>query len=74
MGWLYIPMEPGPEEPHPDVKTSIRIVTDKLASTFDDKKRSLFQAMKDMLVYIDEATMEKNFYFGTDNFDHVWEN
>lgn len=73
MGWLYIPMEPGPEEPHPDVKTSIRIVTDKLASTFDDKKRSLFQAMKDMLVYIDEATMEKNFYFGTDNFDHVWE-
>lgn len=73
MGWLYIPMEPGPEEPHPDVKTSIRIVTDKMASTFDDKKRSLFQAMKDMLVYIDEATMEKNFYFGTDNFDHVWE-
>ena len=39
----------------------------------NDKKRNLFQAMKDMLEYMDEKTSDRQFYFGTDDFDHVWE-
>lgn len=73
LGWLYVPYtieEPGP---HPDVKTSIAIVQSKLAGTNDDKKRALFQGMKDMLEFMDEKTSDKQFYFGTDDFDHVWE-
>ena len=65
-----MPEQPGP---HPDVKTSIAILNAKLGNTNDDKKRNLFQAMKDMLQYMDEKTSEKQFYFGTDNFDYVWE-
>lgn len=26
-----------------------------------------------MLEYMDEQTSDKQFYFGTDDFDHVWE-
>ena len=73
LGWLYIPSMPEDPGPHPDVKTSIVIVRDKLARTFEDKRKMLFQNMKDMLEYLDEKTSDKQFYFGTDDFDHVWE-
>ena len=73
LGWLYVPYMPEQPGPHPDVKTSITILNTKLGNTNDDKKRTLFQAMLNMLQYMDEKTSEKQFYFGTDNFDHVWE-
>ena len=73
LGWLYVPHKPEEPGPHPDVKSSIAIVRSKLGNTNDDKKRSLFQAMLDMLNFMDEKTSDKQFYFGTDDFDHVWE-
>ncbi|MDY5577631.1 MAG: LlaJI family restriction endonuclease, partial [Lachnospiraceae bacterium] len=73
LGWLYVPYMPEEPGPHPDIKTSIRIVQNKLAVTNDDKKKNLFRSMKDMLEYMDEQTSDKQFYFGTDDFDHVWE-
>lgn len=73
LGWLYVPYMPEKPGPHPDVKTSIQIVQGKLAFTNDDKKKELFRGMKDMLEYLDEQTSDKQFYFGTDDFDHVWE-
>lgn len=73
LGWLYVPHMPEKPGPHPDVKTSIRIVQNKLGSTNDDKKKNLFYSMEAMLRYIDEQTSDKQFYFGTDDFDHVWE-
>lgn len=73
LGWLYVSYKPSPVNSHPDVKMSIAIVNSKLVNTNDDRKRSLFQGMKDMLEYMDEKTTEKQFYFGTDDFDHVWE-
>ena len=66
----FMPEEPGP---HPTVPESIAIVRGKMSGTHDDKKRKLFQGMLDMLIYMDEKTSEKQFYFGTDDFDHVWE-
>ena len=73
LGWLYISSMPEDPGPHPNVKTSIAIVRDKLARTNDDKRKMLFQNMNDMLEYLDEQTPDKQFYFGTDDFDHVWE-
>ncbi|WP_285825470.1 LlaJI family restriction endonuclease [Schaedlerella arabinosiphila] len=73
LGWLYVPFMPEEPGPHPDVKTSISIVQDKYAETNDDKKKNLFRGMLDMLEYMDEKTSDKQFYFGTDDFDHVWE-
>lgn len=73
LGWLYVPYMPEQPGAHPDIKTSIAILTVKLGAANDDRKRKLFQAMKDMLEYMDEKTSERQFYFGTDDFDHVWE-
>ena len=73
LGWLYVPYMPEEPGPCPDEKTSIAIVRNKLSSTNDDKKRTLFQGMLDMLTFMDEKTSDKQFYFGTDDFDHVWE-
>lgn len=73
LGWLYVPYMPELPGEHPDIKTSITIVNTKLQSTNDDKRKTLFKAMKNMLEYMDEKTSERQFYFGTDNFDHVWE-
>ena len=73
LGWLYVPYMPEVPGEHPDIKTSISIVNTKLQSTNDDKKKTLFKSMKSMLEYVDEKTTERQFYFGTDDFDHVWE-
>src|SRR5699024_6731211 len=73
LGWLYVPFMPEEPGPHPTVTESIAIVRGKMSGTNDDKKRKLFQGMLDMLNYMDEKTSEKQFYFGTDDFDHVWE-
>ncbi len=73
IGWLYVPYMPKRPGPHPEVKASIAILNGKLGNTNDDKKRKLFQAMKDMLRFMDEKTSERQFYFGTDGFDRVWE-
>ena len=73
LGWLYVPYMPELPGEHPDVKTSITIVNAKLQSTNDDKKKTLFKSMKSMLEYVDEKTTDRQFYFGTDDFDHVWE-
>lgn len=73
LGWLYVPYLPEKAGNCPDIKTSKQIVRGKLANTNDDRKRNLFQGMLDMLEYMDEKTSEHTFYFGTDDFDHVWE-
>lgn len=73
LGWLYVSYLPEKPGNYPDVKTSIQIVRGKLANTNDDRKRNLFQGMLDMLEYMDEKTTEHTFYFGTDDFDYVWE-
>lgn len=73
LGWLYVPYMPDKPGACPDIKTSVQIVRGKIANTNDDRKRNLFQAMLDMLEYMDEKTTEHTFYFGTDDFDHVWE-
>lgn len=73
LGWLYVPLKPESPGPHPDNKTSIAILSDKLCNTNDDNDKILFGAMKRMLEFIDEKNPEKQFYFGTDCFENVWE-
>ena len=73
LGWLYGPYVPE----HPgitlDSKTSIVILRNKLANTNDDKKKQLFQSMLDMLTFMDNKTSDKELYYGTGEFEWVWE-
>ncbi len=73
LGWLYVPYMPDSPGAHPDIRTSIAIVQQKLAETNDDRKRMLFQGMKAMLEYMDEETLDRQFYYGVDDFQNVWE-
>lgn len=73
MGWLYVPFMPEKPGPHPGVKESIYILTKKLAETHNDQEQELFTAMRDMLTYIDERSTERQYFFGTDFFERIWE-
>lgn len=73
IGWLYVPNMP--EQPDIEFNKNLfeNILIDKLSNTFDDGYRALFRAMLDMIKFIDERPNEKQFYFGTDRFEYVWE-
>lgn len=73
LGWLFTPYKPPKPVGAMEPKRFIAILNDKLGDTNLDKDKRLFQAMLDLLKYIDEKTSEKRFYFGTDYFEGVWE-
>lgn len=73
MGWLYVPYMPEQPGPHPEIREAIYILDKKLASTHNDIEQELFSAMRAMLIYMDEKASEKQYFFGTDFFERVWE-
>lgn len=73
MGWLYVPFMPEKPGVHPGIKESIYILQKRLASTNNDVEQELFGAMKSMLEYVDKKNSDTQYFFGTDDFDHIWE-
>lgn len=73
LGWLYVPYMPEQPGPHPDVREAIYILEKKLAITHNDIEQELFSAMKAILIYIDEKKSEREYFFGTDHFEKIWE-
>lgn len=71
LGWLFTPYKPPKPPGTLDVRRASTVLTDKLRSTNNDKKKRLFQAMLDMLRYM--AAPEHGLPFGTDHFETVWE-
>ena len=75
LGWLFSAETPR----QPQMKLAgnknmfIGIVHDKMRRTFIDKDKQLFQSMIHMLNYLDERSPQNHYYFGTDNFEYVWE-
>lgn len=66
----YVPEHPGITL---DAKTSITILRNKLANTNDDKTKQLFQSMLDILTFMDNKSSDKEPYYGTGEFEWVWE-
>lgn len=73
MGWLYVPYMPEQPAHHPEIREAMYFLDKKLASTHNDIEQELFSAMRAMLIYMDEKTSEKQYFFGTDFFERVWE-
>jgi hypothetical protein len=75
LGWLF--STETPRQPQLKLvgnkKMFISIVRDKMGQTFIDTDKQLFQSMIDMLNYLDEHSPKNSYYFGTDNFEYVWE-
>lgn len=73
LGWLY--KLPLPEKPRivynrPQFES---IIKEKIAVTNNDTERRLFQSMLDILDYKDHKKEPDQFYFGTNNFQYIWE-
>ncbi|MGN1416994.1 MAG: LlaJI family restriction endonuclease [Oscillospiraceae bacterium] len=73
IGWLYVPYMPEKPGPHPDIREAVYILENKLASTHNDVEQELFSAMVSMLTYMDERSSEKQYFYGTDYFERIWE-
>lgn len=73
LGWLFtshLPADPHIESQH---KLFIYTLQRKLAITHNDKHKQLFKSMISMIEHLDEQTNDKQFYYGTDRFEYVWE-
>lgn len=73
LGWLFTAVMPKKPSVPFQKKMFTGVVQDKLGQTFNDQDKQLFQSMLAMINYIDERSPQKQFYFGTDRFEYVWE-
>lgn len=73
LGWLYVPFMPDKPEGRPQIKKYIQVVRKNLARINDDRKKKLFRSMLDILEYMDQNTYEYTFFYGTDDFEDIWE-
>lgn len=73
LGWLFTDyLPPKPDFPI-DKKRFIIELNNKLNKTYNDKDKKLFISMISLLTYIDKETTEKVLYYGTSNFEYIWE-
>lgn len=73
IGWLYLHNLPEKSDIVFNKNLFVNVLNDKLSNTYNDKYKTLFKAMLDMIKFMDERHNEKQFYFGTDRFEYVWE-
>lgn len=73
MGWLFMPDVPPDPHIERNIPLFLSVLKKKLAVTHLEKDILLFEAMISMLEYLDEQSDDKQFYFGTDRFEYVWE-
>ena len=73
LGWLFTPYLPEKPLLKRDDKMFLSVLYEKMANTYNDRDKRLFSAMISMIEYLDEQPNQKQFYFGTDRFEYVWE-
>ena len=73
IGWLFTPNLPQKPTGVLNTRRFLNILQDKLRNTNNDIKKRLFQSMIEMLEFMDKNTNNNQFYFGTDNFETIWE-
>ncbi len=73
IGWLYTTNKPEQPDINFDKTQFISTLNDKLSNTNNDIDKRLFRSMIAMIEFMDDRTIDKQFYFGTDKFENVWE-
>lgn len=73
IGWLYTTNTPEQPDIAFDKNMFVSALNVKLGSTNNDNDKSLFRSMIAMIEFQDNQTIDKQFYFGTDHFETVWE-
>lgn len=73
LGWLFTSYIPPKPNGIIDKEKFLPILYNKLSTTFNDSEKKLFQAMIDMIERVDTSDNQRQYYFGTEDFAHVWE-
>ena len=73
LGWLFTPYLPEKPTIFRDNKLFLTVLRDKLSNTYIDRDKQLFQSMIAMIEYLDYISEERNFYYGTNRFEYIWE-
>lgn len=73
LGWLFTDKLPSKPRLKYNHKLFRSVVREKLRQTFNDKNKKLFRNMLAILDYEDEDNSERDFRFGTNRFEYVWE-
>lgn len=73
LGWIYrLPLPPKPR-PIDDIQAYREYLNDSILRTNVDRDKRLFQAMLDILNFENPQESQQQFYFGTNNFEYIWE-
>lgn len=76
LGWLYTNQQiqdPGISTSNGVSRVFIQELRRKLNDTNKDRDKKLFKSMIAMIEFIDNRKLDKNYYFGTDDFEYIWE-
>ena len=73
IGCLFSRKRPKKEKIRAKNKLFINVLNKKIESTFNDEERELFVNMRKILVEESNENSNKEFYFGTTNFNLIWE-
>lgn len=73
IGWLFTKYTPEKSSYKIEPKSAIFELRSRLSCTNNDKTKKLLSAMISILSYIDKNTDQHRAYFGTDNFEYIWE-
>lgn len=73
IGWLFSSFIP--VKPHIKFNKSLflSIIKSKLSQTFNEKTILLFKYMIDVIEFLDKSCETKNFTYGTNEFEYIWE-
>lgn len=73
IGWLFssfVPVKPRIKFNKP---LFLSIIKTKLSQTFNEKTMLLFNYMIDVIEFLDKSSETKNFTYGTNEFEYIWE-
>ncbi len=73
LGWLFVSTMPEKPTIGFDKRMFLAKLRAKMGQTNNDADKKLFRAMIAMTEFIDDSTIDKQFYFGTEHFERVWE-
>lgn len=73
IGWLYTINSPEQPDIIFDKNMFLSIINSKLSGTNNDNDKELFRSMIAMIEFRDNQTIDRQLYFGTNNFETVWQ-
>ena len=73
IGWLFSSFVPIKPRIKFNKSLFLSIIKTKLSQTFNEKTMLLFNYMIDVIEFLDKSSETKNFTYGTNEFEYIWE-